>query len=225
MTAQPSDKSYANQRKAATILEPLLATQPDHPGVAHYLIHSYDYPSLASGGLEAARRFAAIAPSAPHALHMPAHIFTTAGLLAGVDCHKSGFSRDRQGQPRCKLHAPNTGFVDALHAMDYMMYAYLQSAQDDAAQTLLDEISSIEQVDAENLGSAYALAAIPCPLLYWNAAQWAEAKCADATPGRLCVGTFPAGRSRAGLCAGVERCACRRCGGGPRRSRKAADAA
>lgn len=189
VTAQPSDKEYVNQRKAEAILEPLLATQPDHPGVAHYLIHTYDYPALADGGLVAARRFAAIAPSAPHALHMPAHIFTRLGYWqesvatnqASAEVAKSNLSSD---------YPPNTGFVDALHAMDYMMYAYLQSAQDDAAQILLEEVGSIEQVDAQNLGSAYALAAIPSrPVL--ERGQWAEGNTLALHPADFAWERFP----------------------------------
>src|SRR5712691_8135991 len=79
-SASPKDKTYANQRQAGAILEKILATQPDHPGVAHYIIHSYDNPVLASQGLDAARRYARIAPAVPHALHMPSHIFVRVGL-------------------------------------------------------------------------------------------------------------------------------------------------
>ena len=83
-TASPTDKTYVNQKKAGAILEPLFAEEPEHPGIAHYIIHAYDYPPLAQGALDAARRYAKIAPDSPHALHMPSHIFTRLGLVAGV---------------------------------------------------------------------------------------------------------------------------------------------
>src|SRR5581483_4190270 len=79
VTASPNDKTYANQLKGAAILEPIFKRQPRHPGVAHYLIHLYDTPALAEKGLDAARRYAGIAPAAPHAQHMPSHIFTRVG--------------------------------------------------------------------------------------------------------------------------------------------------
>lgn len=173
ITAQPTDKSYANQRKAVEILEPIFAAQPDHPGVAHYLIHSNDYPALAAEGLDAALRYAGIAPAAPHALHMPSHIFTRLGYWQ----ESIGSNRASAEAVKAALaasYAPNTGFESALHAMDYMMYGYLQLAQDDAAKALMDEIAAIEQVDSQDLGSAYALAAMPARYVL-ERGQWSEA--------------------------------------------------
>ena len=116
VTALPTDKTYANQLKAARILEKVFAAQPDHPGVAHYLIHSYDFPPIAAQGLTAARRYASIAPSAPHALHMPSHIFTRQGLW------KESIETNRRSAATSKSH------FDSLYAMDYLEYAYLQGA-------------------------------------------------------------------------------------------------
>ena len=118
VAASPNDKTYANQLKGAAILEPIFKRQPQHPGVAHYLIHLYDYPPIAEKGLDAAKRYAEIAPAAPHAQHMPSHIFTRVGYWKEFDRlqHRVG-ARGEGGQGR-----PS----DQLHAMDYMVYAYLQ---------------------------------------------------------------------------------------------------
>ncbi len=173
MTASPTDKRYTNQRKAIDILEPIFQEQPNHPGVAHYLIHSNDYPALAAEGIEAALRYAEIAPSAPHALHMPSHIFTRLGYWQeSIETNQASAAAAKADL--AASHEPGTGFVDALHAMDYMMYGYLQLAQDRAAATLLEELAVLEQVDAENLGSAYALAAMPARYVLERGA-WAEA--------------------------------------------------
>ena len=148
-TGLPTDKTYAQQLKAAEILEKIFAEQPDHPGVAHYLIHSYDYPAIAQRGLPAARRYASIAPSAPHALHMPSHIFT-----------RRGFWQDSIESNRASAAAARNQF-DQLHAMDYLAYAYLQGAQDVQARRVLDEMKAIPKVTFEHFVTAYALAAIP----------------------------------------------------------------
>jgi tetratricopeptide (TPR) repeat protein len=149
VTALPTDKTYANQLKAARILEKVFAQQPDHPGVAHYLIHSYDFPPIAAQGLTAARRYASIAPSAPHALHMPSHIFTRQGLW------EESIETNRRSAATSKSH------FDSLHAMDYLEYAYLQGAQDRDAKRVLDEMAAIKKVNREHFVTAYALAAIP----------------------------------------------------------------
>lgn len=133
-TALPSDKTYALQAQAAEILEPLWKKFPDHPGLAHYIIHTYDVPALAPKALTAARRYAVIAPSSPHALHMPSHTFTRVGswqdsVAANI---KSEQESIRQGV-----------IGEALHAMDYQAYAYLQMAQDKKALALLDRLSGV----------------------------------------------------------------------------------
>ena len=123
-SASPADKTYANQLKGAAILEQIAKRQPLHPGVAHYLIHLYDYPPIADKGIEAARRYAKIAPDAPHALHMPSHIFTRVGYWQeSIDSNMaSGRSAKAAGD-----------FHEQLHAMDYLVYAYLQLGQDKKA--------------------------------------------------------------------------------------------
>src|SRR5439155_21212962 len=115
-SASPTDKTYANQLKAGSILEALWPKQPNHPGIAHYIIHTYDYPALADKARAAAERYAMIAPSAAHALHMPSHTFTRVGLWEeSVDANK-----------RSMQVALNSGSLgETLHASDYAMYAYL----------------------------------------------------------------------------------------------------
>ena len=99
-SALPTDKTYANQLKAGEILEKLHPRLPNHPGISHYIIHSYDVPALAGHALDAARRYATIAPSAPHALHMPSHTFTRVGRLAGLDRHEHRVGRSREADWR-----------------------------------------------------------------------------------------------------------------------------
>jgi hypothetical protein len=149
-TALPSDKSYANQKKAGEILKPIFKDNHEHPGVAHYLIHSYDYPPLAEQGLEAARRYAKVAPSSPHALHMPSHIFTRLGLW-----------EESIGSNLDSARAAKAGSAEALHALDYLMYAYLQRGQDGKAKALDAEVRRMIHVDPESFAAAYAVAAIP----------------------------------------------------------------
>lgn len=172
ITALPTDKSYANQSKAREILEPLMAEYPDHPGIAHYLIHTNDYPSLAARGLEAAERYAPLAPAAPHALHMPSHIFTRLGhWQESIDTNRAAAEAAKASLPPDT--APGAAIEPALHAMDYMMYGHLQLAQDGAAKALVDEINAIKQATG-GLGSAYALAAIPARYVLERGA-WDEA--------------------------------------------------
>jgi hypothetical protein len=123
--ADPSDKTYTKQLKAGALLEALFVKYPNHPGLAHYIIHAYDEPALAPRAAEAARRYGEIAPSTPHALHMPSHTFTRVGdWQSSIDTNTSSASAARAAnQP-----------ADVLHASDYMVYAYLQTAQDDAAK-------------------------------------------------------------------------------------------
>ena len=173
ITALPTDKSYTNQRKAAEILEPIFIEQPNHPGVAHYLIHSYDYPSLAGDGLDAALRFAEIAPAAPHALHMPGHIFTRLGYWQeSIDTNIASANAAKANLPEDA--GATTNSESALHAQDYMMYAYLQLGRDGAAKELLDEVNALETVVEAGFGAAYALAAMPARYVL-ERGQWAEA--------------------------------------------------
>jgi hypothetical protein len=127
--ADPADKTYAKQLKAGAILESLFVQYPNHPGLAHYIIHAYDVPPLAARALGAARRYSEIAPGSPHALHMPSHTFTRVGdWQSSIDANiASAAAARRDGQ---------TG--EELHASDYMVYAYLQTAQDSAAQHVVE---------------------------------------------------------------------------------------
>lgn len=149
VSAPAADKTYANQLKGAAILEPIFQRQPQHPGVAHYLIHLYDYPPIAPRGLPAALRYAKVAPNAPHAQHMPSHIFTRVGYwkesvaanAASVDAAKS-----------------NNEIGDQLHGQDYMVYAYLQLGQDKVARGVIDEIETA-QFGPDAFAATYARAA------------------------------------------------------------------
>src|SRR5882762_8952803 len=130
VAAAPTDKTYANQLKGAAILEPIFARQPQHPGVAHYLIHLYDYPPIAEKGLNAARLYAKIAPGAAHAQHMPSHIFTRVGYW------KDSIASNTVSQ---RVAEESKDFHDQLHSMDYLVYAYLQLGQDTKAKGVIDE--------------------------------------------------------------------------------------
>jgi hypothetical protein len=166
-TAPPEDATHANQKRAAALLEPIYRTQPDHPGAAHYLIHAYDSAELAPRGLAAARAYSKIAPSAPHALHMPSHIFTRLGLwddsiasnrLARAAAHDQG----DQGEE--------------LHAMDYLTYAYLQRGQNSNAERVVAELRAMNAAAApgSEFKIGYAATAMPVRLAIerhaWRAA-------------------------------------------------------
>ena len=158
----PNDKTYRNQLRAAQILEGVLADKPDHPGVSHYLIHCYDSPPLAPRGLPSAYRYRDIAPSAPHALHMPSHIFTRLGMWDdSIAANTAVLSSTRDHSSR-------------LHSWDYMGYAYLQKAQDEDAKRVLSEIQALRKIDGESFGAAYALAAIPSRMAL-ERQRWTEA--------------------------------------------------
>jgi len=172
-TALPTDKSYANPLKAAEMLNKIFADQPNHPGVAHYLIHSYDYPAIAEKGLEAAQRYAGIAPDAPHALHMPSHIFTRRGLWQASIATNLDSARIATAEAVTALGA-GAGAAGALHAGDYLMYGYLQTGQDEAARKLLDDVAAIQKLDVENFVASFALASMPARYVL-ERNQWAEA--------------------------------------------------
>ncbi|MBI4427834.1 MAG: hypothetical protein HY562_01820 [Ignavibacteriales bacterium] len=158
-TALKSDKTYAKQKKAGEILLKVFEEQPNHPGVVHYIIHAYDYPPLAKLGLNAARKYARIAPSVAHALHMPSHIFVRLGLWE--DNIQTNIASADAGLANARKDNPEASSFDALHAWDYIMYGYLQQAQDKEAQALVEKLRSVRQLDRANFAAAYALAAIP----------------------------------------------------------------
>lgn len=172
-TALPTDKTYANQEKAAKILQRVFAEQPNHPGAAHYLIHSYDSAPLANLGLPAAICYADIAPSVPHALHMPSHIFTRVGQWQNsIDSNRA--SADAGQSYAAKVFGPGVVWDQALHAMDYLEYSYLQTGQDGEAKRVLDQLMSYQKAIPSSLAAAYAIAAIPARYAV-ERQNWAEA--------------------------------------------------
>ena len=165
VAAPPSDKTYAMQLKGAAILEPIFQRQPRHPGVAHYLIHLYDTPALAEKGLDAAKRYSQIAPAAPHAQHMPSHIFTRVGYWK--ESIGSNLEAARSAKASNEAH-------DQLHAMDYLVYAYLQMGQDAKAQAVVEEMRGVSGFTETFIAGPYALAVSPARYAIergdWNAA-------------------------------------------------------
>jgi len=187
-TALPDDKTYANQLKAAGILEPMFKKHPDHPGVAHYLIHTYDYADLAEKGLPAARAYAAIAPSVPHALHMPSHIFARVGMWQQmIESNRASYQAARS---ELSGETMDVGTYDALHAMDYLVFGQLQLAQDNAAKRVVDEAGGIRKVNVENFVAAYALAAIPARFAL-ERGDWKSAAALKLRPADLAWSKFP----------------------------------
>jgi hypothetical protein len=154
-----NDKTYVREKEAAQILNRVLARQPQHPGVAHYLIHSYDYPALAQLALPAARSYAKIAPASAHAQHMPSHIFIRMGLWQ--EAIQSNIDAETSARAFARRHNMTGAWDEQLHAMDYLAYAYLQSAQDKLAWGVLYELERIQNVEPKNFKVAYAFAAIP----------------------------------------------------------------
>jgi hypothetical protein len=165
-SADPADKTYAQQSKGAAILEPLSQRLPRHPGVTHYLIHLYDYPETAVKGLDAANRYAAVAPAAPHAQHMPSHIYTRVGYWQqSIDSNTASV----------KAAKAEKSVGNYLHAQDYMVYAHLQLAQDKQARAVIDEMTRESDFKATLSAAHYALAASPARLAVergdWEAAS------------------------------------------------------
>jgi hypothetical protein len=185
-TQSPADKTYANLLKAANLLDPLFAKMPDHPGLAHYIIHAYDVPPLAPRALEAARAYAKIAPDAPHALHMPSHTFTRLGFWdESIETNIASAAAARKAK----------SLGDELHAYDYLAYAYLQSGRDADARKVLDTAAGVAKAAAStsmgqgNLpappgggAGAYALSAMPARYAL-ERGQWSDAAALVEVPG------------------------------------------
>jgi tetratricopeptide (TPR) repeat protein len=150
--ASPTDKTHAKQKQAIDLLEPLDREYPNHPGIAHYLIHACDSQELAERGLPAARAYAQIAPSAPHALHMPSHIFTRLGLWN--DSIESNLASRQAAHQHGDV-------MQELHAMDYLVYAYLQTGRDKDVSQVIQDMKAMPKLDMSNFGIAYAATAIP----------------------------------------------------------------
>lgn len=186
--ANPADKSFSNQRKAGAILTALYPKEPTHPGIVHYIIHSYDYPELAALALPAARKYASIAPSSAHAQHMPSHIFTRLGLWD--ECIQSTLVSTSSA----KCYAENAGIKghwdEELHGMDYLVYAYLQKAENDLAKQQYDYLKSIQEVYPVNFKDAYAFAAIPARYFPENK-MWKEAASMEMHPTNFPWQKFP----------------------------------
>ncbi len=171
--ASPADKTYADQLKGAAILEKIAARQPHHPGVWHYLIHLYDYPPIAQQGIAAARQYAKVAPDAPHALHMPSHIFTRVGYWAeSIDSNAAS----------ARVAKEDKEAGDQLHAMDYLVYAHLQLGQDRRARAVVEEMANVANVNPNVRAGTFALAAGPARFMVergdWQGAAALEVRSA-----------------------------------------------
>jgi len=170
--ADPTDKTFQKQKKAYSILNTLYKIEPNHPGIVHYIIHTYDYPELAGIALPAARRYASVAPSSAHALHMPSHIFTRLGLWD--ECIKSNLASVYSAQCYAAEAGIKGHWDEELHGMDYLVYAYLQKGENQLAKKQWDYLKTIREVYPVNFKVAYAYASIPSRFLLENK-LWNEA--------------------------------------------------
>ena len=171
--ADPKDKTYARPKKAGEILVALFKKQPNHPGIAHYIIHTYDYPELAQMGLSTARRYAEIAPASAHAQHMPSHIFTRLGLWQeSIDTNINSAS---SAVCYAETVNPEANWSQEIHAVDYLVYAYLQKGDNKKALEQLEEMQAIKDVFPKNdFAATYALTAIPVRMALENK-NWDQA--------------------------------------------------
>jgi len=178
------DATFANRKQAAAILEKLFATEPDHPGVAHYLIHSYDKPQLAQLGLPAARRYAQIAPASPHALHMPSHIFARVGLWQ--DDINSNLASIAATRKTAAMHMGGEGHQ--FHAMDFLIYAYLQSGREADAAKVIDEVKTMPKMESmyghDFDPQTNALSVFPA-MYDLELRHWSDAAALQVVPGAL----------------------------------------
>ena len=166
-TAELNDKTYVKQKKSGKILESLFETYPNHPGIAHYIIHNYDSPELAHMALETARKYAVIAPASAHAQHMPSHIFTRLGLW------KESINSNTDSAQSAVCYAesvnPEANWVSEIHALDYLVYAHLQMGDNQSAQYEMDKMDEIKEVfPSYHFAGSYALIAVPCRLAAEN---------------------------------------------------------
>jgi len=171
--ATPTDTTLSKQLEAATLLGKLWKKNPNHPGVVHYLIHCYDYPALADRGLVAAQSYGSIAPWVPHALHMPSHIFTRLGMWD--ESIESNRASSEASRAYARMRQRDATEAEELHALDYMVYSYLQEAQDSKAKEIVDFAGSVRKTNPElEFSAAYALASIPARYALerndWNSA-------------------------------------------------------
>lgn len=187
-TAEPTDKSYKHQYKAAALLNWIGEKNPLHPGVLHYTIHSYDYPELAHLGLDAALRYASAAPNSAHAQHMPSHIFTRLGMWERslASNHDSTHSAAEYTE---QANLPGH-YDEGLHSMDYLMYAMLQTARDEEARELLEQLGKITKSSPQNFKAAYTYASSPIRYAL-ERRQWKEAERMELTPESFPWDRFP----------------------------------
>ena len=180
-SADPADKSFANQKKAGEILNKIFREQPNHPGIAHYIIHTFDYPELAELALPTARKYAQIAPASAHAQHMPSHIFTRLGLWD--ESISSNLNSISSAQCYAESMKINGHWDEELHGIDYVVYAYLQQANDKKALEQIEYLNKNSEVDPKTFKVAYAFGAIPARYALerrdWTAATNLELKPAD----------------------------------------------
>ena len=175
--APPTDKTYERQKRAGAILEPLFAKQPEHPGLAHYIIHAYDAPPLARMAVHAAEQYNQIAPSVPHAQHMPSHIFTRLGMWdASIRANRTSADAAKKYEEAQQL---KTASMDRVHAWDYLVYAHLQKGQDQAAGRILQEAQGVEGVS--HLATHFALPALPARFAL-ERGQWKQAAALPVRP-------------------------------------------
>jgi tetratricopeptide (TPR) repeat protein len=187
-TAEPTDKTYANQRKAYEILNKIYTDNPNHPGIVHYIIHNYDNPELAEIALPAARKYASVAPASAHAQHMPSHIFIRLGLWD--EAAKSNIASITSAKCYAESAGIKGNWDEELHGLDYLVYAYLQKGNNALAMDQWNYVKNIKKVSAENLKVAYAYAAIPSRYVLENR-QWKEAAKLEPSPANFPWDKFP----------------------------------
>ena len=189
VSASPADKTYANQLKGAAILEPIFRRQPRHPGIAHYLIHLYDYPAIAEKGLDAALRYSKIAPAAPHAQHMPSHIFTRVGYWKeSIEANSASARAAKAGKE----------WDEQMHGGDYMVYAYLQLARDKEALATIEDIKNVAGYQRQ--AGFYAQAASPARYML-ERGDWKGAAELQARPSQFTYTEAVTFRPRSRCCA------------------------
>lgn len=187
---QDNDPNFSREKEAAAILNAVLKEEPDHPGVAHYLIHNFDYPPLAELAVPAAQRYATIAPDSPHAQHMPSHIFTRLGMWE--ESIASNLRSEAAARALMKSEGFDGGSNEQLHAMDYLAYAYLQRGQEAEAQRVLADLNKMQKVNLPIFTVAYAATAVPVRIALENR-RWKEAaslKLPDNVAGLVPLDTF-----------------------------------
>lgn len=186
--ADPTDKTYTKQKKAGEILKSVYRDQPNHPGIVHYIIHSYDSPELAAWALPEARKYASIAPASAHAQHMPSHIFTRLGLW------EEGIQSNLAAANSAKCYAEESGIKghwdEELHSLDYLVYSYLQRGDNKRAKEQLDYLNAMKEVSPVNFKVAYAFAAIPSRYVLENK-MWKDAASLQSTTKIVDFQKFP----------------------------------